>query len=281
MSRVDGKVAIVSGAARGLGEAMCVRLAEQGACVVVTDIDESGAQKVADNIGANAVGMKLDVASEAEWSTVIDAAVAHFGKVNVVVNNAGLIQVATVEDETEAGFRRVMSVMCDGVFFGMKHGIRAIKAANEPGSIINLSSVAAECGYSPYFSYSAAKGAVRSMSRSAAIHLQERSLPIRVNTILPGALGSNDGSHAMGADLLAMVQGFVDRNGYPPSLSVPKGPGTEMFYPEGQPDDTKVGPGMGTADDAAWLVVYLASDESKFINGTEIRVDNCASIQPV
>jgi 3(or 17)beta-hydroxysteroid dehydrogenase len=281
MSRVDGKVAIVSGAARGLGEAMCVRLAEQGARVVVTDIDESGAEKVADNIGENAFGMKLDVSSEEQWATVIDATMERFGKVNVVVNNAGLIQLATVEDETADGFRRVMSVMCDGVFFGMKHGIRGIKAANEPGSIVNLSSIVAESGYSPYFAYSAAKGAVRSMTRSAAIHLQERSLPIRVNTILPGALGNNDGSHAMGADLLGMVDAFVQRNGYPPALSAPKGPGTEPFYPNGQPEDAKIGPGMGTSDDAAFLVVYLASDESKFINGTEIRVDNCASIQPV
>lgn len=275
MNRVAGKVALVSGAGRGLGEATCHRLAEEGATVIVTDLDEAAAKKVADDIGGTATGMRLDVASESDWAGVIDATVAQFGKLNVVVNNAGLIRLATVEDETAEEFRRVMAVMCDGVFYGMKHGIRGIKQSAEPGSIVNFASIAAESGYSPYFAYAAAKGAVRSMTRSAAIHLQERSLPIRVNTILPGALGT-----PMGDDLLGMVQDFISRNGFPPQLSAPKGPGTESFYPDGQPEDAKIGPGMGTPDDAAWLVVFLASDESKFINGTEIRVDNCASIQP-
>lgn len=275
MNRVRDKVAIVSGAGRGLGEVTCHRLAREGAIVVVTDLDEAAAKKVADDIGGTASGMQLDVSSETDWASVVDATVEQFGKLNVVVNNAGIIRLATVEDETAEEFRRVMAIMCDGVFYGMKHGIRGIKQSAEQGSIINFASIAAESGYSPYFAYAAAKGAVRSMTRSAAIHLQERSLPIRVNTILPGALGT-----PMGDDLLGMVQEFVARNGFPPQLSAPKGPGTEAFYPDGQPDEAKIGPGMGTPDDAAWLVVFLASDESKFINGTEIRVDNCASIQP-
>jgi len=275
VSRVSNKVAIVSGAGRGLGEVTCLRLAQEGASVVVTDLDEAAATKVAETIGESATAMKLDVTSESDWTNVVDSTIQKFGKLNVVVNNAGVIRLATVEDETEDGFGRTMAIMCDGVFYGMKQGIRGIRQSKEPGSIINFASIAAEVGYSPYFAYTAAKGAVRAMTRSAAIHLQERSLPIRVNTILPGALGT-----PMGEDLLSMVEDFTTRNGYPPQLSAPKGPGTEAFYPGGQPDEAKIGPGMGTPDDAAWLVVFLASDESKFINGSEIRVDNCASIQP-
>jgi 3(or 17)beta-hydroxysteroid dehydrogenase len=273
--RVDGKVAIVTGGARGLGEAMCLRLAQEGATVVVTDINIKGATAVAERIGDAALALEHDVASEEDWVRVVDTTRQHFGGLHVLVNNAGIIRLGTVEDETLDAFRRANAVMLDGVFLGMKHGIRGIRDSGAPGSIINLSSIAAESGYSPYIGYVAAKGGVRAMTRSAAIHCQERGYPIRVNSILPGALET-----PMGDDLLGLIEEYVARTGEMPRLAAPKGPGTEKFYPEGQPDDARFGPGMGSPDDAAWAVVYLASDESRFVNGTELRIDNAASIQP-
>ena len=123
----------------------------------------------------------------------------------------------------------------------MKHAIRGIRAGGGAGSIINLSSIAAESGYSPYIGYVAAKGGVRAMTRAAAIHCQERGYPIRVNSILPGALET-----PMGEDLLGLIEEYVGRTGEMPRLAAPKGPGTEKFYPDGQPDDARFGPGMGT-----------------------------------
>ncbi len=199
--RVDGKVAIVTGGARGLGEAMCLRLAEEGANVVVTDINLKGAGAVAERLGDAALAVEHDVASEEDWVRVVDSTRERFGGLHVIVNNAGIIRLGTVEDETLEQFRRTTAVMLDGVFLGMKHGIRGIRDSGAPGSIINLSSIAAESGYSPYIGYVAAKGGVRAMTRSAAIHCQERGYPIRVNSILPGALET-----PMGDDLLGLIE---------------------------------------------------------------------------
>jgi 3(or 17)beta-hydroxysteroid dehydrogenase len=278
LGRVAGKVAVVTGGARGLGEAACRLLAKEEARVVVADIDVDAGRAVAKSIGDAAHFAELDVADERQWVRVIDDVVERMGKLNIVVNNAGLVRLGTAEDETAEQFRLVQSVMTDGVFFGIKHGIRAMLMNEEPGSIINFSSIAAVVGNSPFFAYSAAKGAVLSMTRSAAIHCQQQGYPIRVNSILPGALKT-----PMGDDLLGMVAAYTARTGRTPQMGSPSGPGTEAFVAAS--GDSAVagpsfGPGMGESDDAGQLVLYLASDDSKFVNGAEIRIDNCASIQP-
>src|SRR5205085_2372264 len=133
--------------------------------VVVTDINEKGAAAVAERIGEqSALALAHDVASEDDWGRVVDTTREHFGGLHVVVNNAGVIRLGTVEDETLEAFRRVNAIMLDGVFLGMKHGIRGMLGSGGAGSIINLSSIAAESGYSPYIGYVAAKGAVRAMT---------------------------------------------------------------------------------------------------------------------
>jgi 3(or 17)beta-hydroxysteroid dehydrogenase len=203
------------------------------------------------------------------------AALRAFKKVNVVVNNAGFVRVGTIEDETAEGLRSVTSVMLDGVFYGMKHGIRSIKLCEEPGSIINVSSTTAKQGQSAFIAYSAAKGAVRSMTRSAAAHCQEQQYSIRVNAVLPGGIAT-----PLMEDYAASINAFTERTGRLPTLVMPRGPGTEQLWPEGQPEDAKVGPGLGHPNDVASVMAFLASDDSRFVNGSEIVVDNCASILP-
>jgi 3(or 17)beta-hydroxysteroid dehydrogenase len=243
-----GKVALVTGAARGIGEATAVALAERGASVVVTDINVDLAKVVSERIGSRSMFVEHDVSDEGSWEETMAAALRAFKKVNVVVNNAGFVRVGTIEDETAEGLRSVTSVMLDGVFYGMKHGIRSIKLCEEPGSIINVSSTTAKQGQSAFIAYSAAKGAVRSI----ATPLME--------------------------DYAASINAFTERTGRLPTLVMPRGPGTEQLWPEGQPEDAKVGPGLGHPNDVASVMAFLASDDSRFVNGSEIVVDNCASI---
>jgi 3(or 17)beta-hydroxysteroid dehydrogenase len=268
-----GKVALVTGAARGIGEATAVALAERGARVIVTDINVELGKVVAERIGSSAIFVEHDVSDEASWEETIGAALRVFNKINVVVNNAGFVRVGTIEDETAEGLRSVTSVMLDGVFYGMKHGIRSIKLSEEPGSIVNVSSTAAISGQSAFIAYTAAKGAVRSMTRSAAAYCQEQQYSIRVNAVLPGGIAT-----PLMEDYEASIKDFMDRTGRAPTLAMPRGPGTEQLWPDGQPEDAKVGPGLGHPKDVASVMAFLASDDAMFVNGAEIVVDNCASI---
>jgi 3(or 17)beta-hydroxysteroid dehydrogenase len=239
----------------------------------VTDINVDLAKSVSEQIGSSAIFLEHDVSEEDSWEAVMGAALRAFKKVNVVVNNAGFVRVGTIEDETAEGLHSVTSVMLDGVFYGMKHGIRCIKLCEEPGSIINVSSTAAKQGQSAFIAYSAAKGAVRSMTRSAAAHCQEQQYSIRVNAVLPGGIAT-----PLMQDYEASIRAFTDRTGRLPTLVMPRGPGTEQLWPGRQPDDAKLGPGLGHPNDVAAVMAFLASDDSKFVNGSEIVVDNCDSI---
>ncbi len=180
---------------------------------------------------------------EARWQQVIAETVKKFGGLHVLVNNAGVVKIATPESCTLEEFRFQNAVMSEGVFLGCKHAIPAMKAAGG-GSIINMSSVASHLGYPVYFAYSAAKGAVRSMTKSIAVHCQMNKLNIRCNSVHPGAIDT------------AMVREST------------KLLGMEMSAWEQSPT------GLGKPEDVANLIVYLASDESRFVNGAEILLDN-------
>jgi 3(or 17)beta-hydroxysteroid dehydrogenase len=253
MGRVEGKVCLVTGGGSGLGRADAIRLAEEGARVVVTDVNREAGEETAHLASNGAIFLEQDVADEQGWTTVLDAVERECGKLNVLVNNAGIVVVKDVENTTTDEWRRVQSIMTDGVFFGLKYGIGLIKRNGERGSIINVSSTAALLGFPPYFAYSAAKGAVRSMTKSAAIHCQNSRYPIRVNSIHPGAIAT------------AMVAKATSEGGT----------GAEEAG-EGQPP----GPGLGDPVDVANTVLYLASDESKFINGAELVIDNGYTVSP-
>lgn len=243
--RVEGKVAIVTGGARGLGEADARLLIAEGAKVVITDIDVETGEATAKAIGA--VFMQQDVRDEQRWKEVIAATVEQFGRLDILVNNAGIVDFTSVADSTLEKFRFVNAVMVEGTFLGCQNAIPAM-AKNGGGSIINVSSIAAKRGMGPIVSYSAAKGAILSMTRSIAAHCLEVKNNVRCNVIVPGT-HETDMVRAAMSDL------------------------SEEQLAESAKDNS-----MGKPDDVGNLVLFLASDESRFINGSDILIDNGESV---
>ena len=251
MGRVEGKVALVTGGGSGLGAADCRRLAEEGAKVAVSDVNLEAAQKVASEIGESAIALRHDVASEEDWKAVLAEVESRFGGLHVLVNNAGIVVVADPEETTLEQFRKVQAVMSEGVFLGCKYAIQ-LMAKSGGGSIINMSSTASHLGYPPFFAYSAAKGAVRSMTKSIAIHCQQKGYGIRCNSVHPASIET------------PMIQGAMGR------------PGQEQAVPDGVLPSGAI----GAPKDVANLILYLASDESRFVTGSEILIDNGLIITP-
>ena len=248
MGRLDGKVALVTGSASGLGRATVHRLVQEGASVVCTDVNEAGGEAVAKELGDRACFVRHDVSSEPDWEAAIAAAKERFGGLHVLVNNAGIVVARSIVDTSVEQWRRIMAINGEGVFLGCKHGLTAMREAG--GSIINLSSAAGLLGTPAFAAYSASKGAVRLLTKSVAGHCMLLGLPVRCNSIHPGGIDTpmtqNLGAAAEGAgpDTLALM-----------------GKMTDMPAP------------LGEAKDIANLVVYLASDESKLMNGAELAID--------
>lgn len=247
MGRVSGKVALVTGAASGLGKADATRLVEEGANVVITDINESSGRELETRLNAvrrgSAMFLVQDVSSEKRWQEVFEQIKSRFGALHVLVNNAGMVVIGTPESATLEQFQAHLRVMTDSVFLACKYGIPLMKESGG-GSIINMCSTATHLGYPVFYAYSAAKGAVRSMTKSIAMHCQMNHYNVRCNSIHAGAI-----------DTPMVVRATSDL-------------GMQMsMY-----DQTPVG--LGKPEDVANLVVYLASDESRFINAAEILIDN-------
>ena len=251
MGRVQDKIALVTGGASGLGKADCRLLAEHGAMVAIADIDLAGATALAEEIGDRAIAIRLDVSSEIEWQAALATVEQRFGGLNILVNNAGIVVVADPEETTLDQFRKIQSVMSEGVFLGCKYGI-PLMARSGGGSIINMSSTASHLGYPPFFAYSAAKGAVRSMTKSVAMHCQQKGYGIRCNSVHPGSIET------------PMVQGAMGR------------PGEEQAVPEG----VLPAGAIGAPKDVANMILYLASDESRFVTGAEFVIDNGLTVTP-
>ncbi len=250
MDRVKDKVAIITGAASGLGLADAEVLAREGATVILTDINRDAGEAAAESIRANggkAEFVHHDVTDETAWKTVIDDVTTRHGRLDTLVNNAGIVIVATPEDCTLEQFRLQNAVMSEGVFLGCKHAMPAMHSSGG-GSIINMSSVASHLGYPVFFAYSAAKGAVRAMTKAIAVHCQMAGYDIRVNSIHPGAIDTPM------IDQTSSDLGIEDKTGLSPV-------------------------GLGSPEDVANVVLFLASDESRFVNGTEIVLDNALTIQ--
>jgi len=252
MGRVAGKVAIVTGGASGMGKADAILLAREGASVVIADLNEADGQVVAQSIGDNALFLRLDVSDEDNWKTVIAATVEKFGRLDILVNNAGMILLGNIVDTELADWRKINAVNSDGVFLGCKHAI-PVMTETGGGSIINMSSVAAIHGQSFVAAYTASKGAVRSLTKSIAMFCKEQKNGIRCNSIHP------DGVKTPMVVKVAMGKDFAT-----------------------QEDLDEVGNygNMCEPEDIANLVLYLASDESGFVNGSEMLIDNCATITP-
>jgi len=249
MNRLKDKVAIVTGAALGLGRAIATRMSDEGAAVAVldlaVDLGEALALEICDR-GGQARFWRCDVSSEAEVARVIGEVAAHFGRVDVLVNNAGVSGANKPTHEiTEAEWDFVQAINVKGVFFCTKHTIPHLKAAGG-GSIINLSSIYGLVGAADAPPYHASKGAVRLMSKTdAMIYAPDR---IRVNSIHPGFIWTPMVSHFLeDAEDAAEARQAVD-----------------SLHPLGH---------MGEPDDIAWGAVYLASDEAKFVTGSELVID--------
>ena len=252
MGRVAGKVAIVTGGASGMGKADAILLAREGANVVVADLNEKAGQEVAAAIGEAAIFVRLDVSDEDNWKTVIAATVEQFGRLDILVNNAGMIALGTIVDTDLASWRKINAVNSDGVFLGCKHAI-PVMADSGGGSIINMSSVAAIQGQSFVAAYTASKGAVRALTKSIAMFCKEQKNGIRCNSVHPdGVKTPMVVKVAMGKD--EATQEDIDEIG-------------------------KFG-NMCEPEDVANLVLYLASDDSSFVNGAEMLIDNCSTITP-
>ncbi|MCH2299572.1 MAG: glucose 1-dehydrogenase [SAR324 cluster bacterium] len=247
MGRLEGKTALVTGAASGIGLQTSIRLAEEGARVMMTDINlEEGLQQ-AEKLGANATFLKLDITEEEGWISVLDETVKRFDRLDILVNSAGMVLIADVEQITLEDWRKVHAVNLDGTFLGCKHGVRAMKKFGA-GSIINLSSVSGMIGGFNLAAYNSSKGAVRMLTKSVALHCARAGYGIRCNSIHPTFIET--------PMLESMIRDSPDPEKARQTL-VRQVPLRRI----------------GKPDDVANMIVYLASDESTFVTGTEMVID--------
>ncbi|WP_439534422.1 SDR family oxidoreductase [Polymorphobacter sp.] len=252
MGRVEGKTAVVTGAANGLGAADARILAREGARVVLTDVDTAAGEALAREIGPAARFVAQDVRDEAGWAALMADVHATEGRLDILVNNAGVVRPATPEDITEADLRFILDVSINGTIWGCKHGI-ALMRQGGGGSIINMASITAIQGHPRSAAYTAAKGAVDAYTRAVAVHCAQLKLGIRCNVLLPDRIDTPM-VRAMAAATATMNPALADN-----------GPG--------KPENSQ-----GSVEDVANLVLFLASDESRFISGQSFVIDNTASI---
>ena len=186
--RAENKVCVVTGASQGIGLADAKVLIAEGAKVILTDVDTERGELAAKTLGSNALFVQHDVTNEQGWIRVFEQAVNEYGKVDVLVNNAGILKPGSIVDNTIKDFRLVNAVNCEGVFLGCKHAIPVMEKSGNGGSIINMSSVAALMGISSCVAYCASKGAVRSMTKAIAAYCREQKNGIRCNSVHPGGV---------------------------------------------------------------------------------------------
>ncbi len=249
MDRLEGKVALVTGAARGTGEQIARMFAAEGARVVVADVAEEAGRAVAASIGASAAFARLDVSDEASWQRAVAEASARFGKLNVLVNNAGLLHMEALLDTTQEAFERLFRVNQLGPFLGMKTAAPALKAAGG-GSIVNIASIDALTAKNGIVAYAGTKWALRGMTRVAALELGKHG--IRVNTVCPEVGGP------------AMRAPYVPA-GIDPEKILAAMHGVIPYNRKREP--------VELIRDVARMALFLASDESLSCTGADYPVD--------
>lgn len=243
MKRLENKVAIITGAAGGQGKAEAILFAKHGAKLVITDINEKELKNTEAEIladGGIVTAVKHDVSSEDDWNHVINVVEEKYGQLDILINNAGILDRNGIELTTLDKFQQIQNVNSTGAFLGMKAAVPLMKKSNG-GSIINISSIYGLVGSGGSTAYHASKGAIRLMSKSAAVELSKYY--IRVNSIHPGVI------------LTPMSETSLNENGEHPLKS-------KTPWPE-----------LGVPEDIAYGALYLASDESKFVTGSELVID--------
>lgn len=262
--RLKDRIALVTGAASGIGRGTAEALAAEGARLVITDVDTDGLAATAARIrerGGQAVEYEHDVTSEARWQAVLAAVQAELGGLHVLVNNAGIGIGGSIFEMSYADWSRQQAINVDGVFFGLKHGIPLI-AASGGGSVINISSVAGLRGSPGLAAYCATKGAVRLLTKAVALECAQAGMNVRVNSVHPGIIDTaiwqkipQGAASAMRAATLAIPPGAnaIDPNALAAA-------GAPLGY-AGLPADIAAG------------IVYLASDDSRYVTGSELVID--------
>ncbi|HMO68200.1 MAG TPA: SDR family oxidoreductase [Novosphingobium sp.] len=257
--RVAGKKALVTGAAQGLGAAIAAKLAEEGARVLLTDLNGEGAQEQADALNARhgagtAFALAHDVTSGADWDKAIAAARQHLGGLSVLVNNAGIGIGGTIESTSYDVWKRSFAVNADGAFLGCKAALPLLRE-HQPGSIINISSIAGMIADAALTPYNASKAAVWMLTRSVALHCAREGLDLRCNSVHPAFVDT------------AILDNFRRSAETPRDVVLGK---LARQLPLGR---------LGTAEEVALGVLYLASDESRFMTGAELKLDGGISAQ--
>jgi len=251
MGRVQDKIILLTGGAMGLGKASARRLVEQGARVLITDHNAEAGAATAAELGANVDFLEQDVTDPERWGEVIAHVEATYGRLDVLVNNAAVTVFGSIADVSYEDFRRCYTVDVDSIFLGCKAALPLMSKTG--GSIINFSSAAAINASADLVAYNSAKAAIPMLTKSVALYCAREKNGIRVNAVLPGTI------------MTPNVRSVID--------GTPNPAETEELFSLAQP----IGH-MGEPDDAAHLVVYLASDESKFATGAAFAVDGGLSI---
>lgn len=253
MGRVDGKIALVTGAASGIGLAIAKLLAREGATVILSDINDALGEKSERDISGHSEYRHLDVAVEAEWQGLADDIERRYGYLDIVINNAGItgfLETSGPHDPENldmASWHQVHATNLDGVALGCKYAIRLMKAANM-ASIVNISSRSGLVGIPAAVAYASSKAAARNHTKSVALYCAEKGYPIRCNSIHPGAILTPlwDAMLGEGAQREAAIRAIAA------DIPLKK---------------------MGTPEDVAYAALYLASDESKYVTGIELNID--------
>lgn len=253
MERLKNKVAIITGATKGIGEATAELFAQEGAKVVICGRSQKDGDLVAEKINAQfhdaAFFCSLEVSEEKSWEACIAKTIERFGKINIVVNNAGVSYRETVLETTADSWQNTINTNQTGVFYGIKQGIEAMKDNGESCAIVNTASVDGLVGDAAFFSYCATKAAVEAMTKCAALFCGENALPIRINAVAPGYV------------LTPMAYEDARQNGQTIEEYAKE---SIALHPIGY---------LGKPLDIAYAYLYLASDEASFVTGTTLAVD--------